>query len=135
MMAASSVAPDALARRTISSSGWSAWPLRTAIGVTGEYRGRWPILAIKSAAVLLPTSLRNTVWTGARTQAEDDLEGVPDPAQGGDCSRGLFHGRGLDSLRLDEIPGALPNRPVDATGGDSRTGQAGKWALDEPGGT
>ena len=113
--------------------GWSAWPLRTAIGATGEYKGRWTIWGIKSAGVLLPTSLRSTVWNRRRTQAEDHLERVPNPASGGDCSGGLFHGRGLDSGRLDKVPGAVPNRPVHSTGGDSRTGQAGKWALDEPG--
>ncbi len=47
----------------------------------------------------------------------------------------LFHCRGLDSEGLDEIPGALLNRPVESAGGGRRTGEAGGWALDESGGT
>src|SRR4029453_8378268 len=77
MMAASSVAPDALARRMRFSSGCSAWPLRTAIGATGEYRGHWPIWAITQVAVLLPKDHglepapernRNTTWKDFLTQ-------------------------------------------------------------------
>ena len=80
MMAASSVAPDALARRMRSSSGWSAWPLRTAIGVTGEYRGRWPILGYQvgrgTIANILkehglepaPERKRKTTWKEFLTQ-------------------------------------------------------------------
>ena len=44
------------------NSWWSAWPLRTGIGATGEYREHWPIWATRLRGAPSPTCLRSTVW-------------------------------------------------------------------------
>ena len=46
-MAADGVALDVAECKMRSKSWWSAWPLRTGIGATGEYRERWPIWAMR----------------------------------------------------------------------------------------
>src|ERR1019366_2505002 len=51
MMAADGLALDVAECKMRSKSWWSAWPLRTGIGATGEYRERWPIWAMRSRGV------------------------------------------------------------------------------------
>ena len=118
-----------------SNRGWSAGPLRNGIGATGEYRARWPIRAMRLRGAPSPTCLRARSRAGSRAQPEDRLEGVSVPASRGHGGGRLLHRRGLASEGLDEIPRALPNRPVEPAGGDCWTGEAGGWVLDEPGGT
>ena len=71
-----------------------------------------------------PERERKTTWRG-----------VSVPASGGDRGGGLFHDRGLDAPRFDEIHSALPDRLVESEGGDYWHSPAGQRALDEPSGT
>ena len=69
-----------------------------------------------------PERKRKTTWKEFMTQHREVI-----------VAADFFTIEGLDSRGLDEVSGAVPNRPVHSTGGDSRTGQADKWTLDEPG--
>jgi transposase len=52
---------------------------------------------------------------------------------GGDCGGGFLHDRGLDAQGLDEVPGAVLNRPLESAGRDRRSGPGSEWGLDESG--
>ena len=136
MMAASSVAPDApgvqdeicqlVVRMASENRDWGYRRIQGALANLGHEVARGTIANILKEHGLEPAPERNrkTTWKEflARHRERDG---------GG----GLLHHRGLDAEGLDEVPGALLNRPVESEGGDRRSGQAGERVLDEPGGT
>ena len=108
--------------------GSSAWPRRTETGVTGESKGPWPIWlksGHKTIANILkqhgiepaPERRRKTTWKEFLRQHIDMIVAAD------------FFTVELGLRRLDEVPGAVPNRPVDSTSGDRRTGKRanGLW--------
>jgi len=76
-MVGDDVAQDVPACKMRSTRGWPAWPLRTAVGATREYRTRRLIWAARSGGAPSPTFLRRStdffLTHSTRTQRDEHI--------------------------------------------------------------
>ena len=67
----------------------------------------------------------------ARTEPEDDLEGVPQQTLGAGCRQRLFHDRGMDAEWTTSLCRTFLYGAFDAKGRDRGNCEPGEWIMDD----
>src|SRR5688572_21553938 len=111
----------------------SAWPRKTATGVTSVSVALWLTWSTISLPTLSPTFLNATESSLLRSGMKDHLEGIRFPALRSNRSHRFLHGGGMYLERIAALHGSLLHRTLVPTRPTRRSREVPEQILDGAG--